>query len=59
MDAIPKAVCTSKVTIEGSRVELGKNEHFVNTTVDTIAHWHIDQPICPTDWHLLTQVMQA
>lgn len=48
----PKVVSTGNVTIEGCRVELGEDVDFVDPTVDAVAHWHIDQPVCSPYWDL-------
>lgn len=49
---LAEVVSSGKVTVEGSGVELGEDEHFVDSTVDAVAHGHIDQPVSPSNWHL-------
>lgn len=46
--AIAEVVGTGEMSIQRGRVELGQDIHFINTTIDAIAHWHIDKPVCPT-----------
>ena len=49
---LAEVVSSGKVTIQGRGVELRQDEHFIESTVDTIAHRHIDQPVRPSNRHL-------
>lgn len=42
----PKVVSMGDVTVEGCGVELGEDVHFVDSAVNAVAHWHVDQPVC-------------
>jgi len=48
----PEVVGTGKMTIKGCGVELGEDEHFLDTTVNAVAHGHVNQPVCPSNGHL-------
>ena len=39
---ISKIVSSCKMPVEGCGVKLGENEHFVDATIDAVAHWHIN-----------------
>lgn len=47
-------ICSSNVTVKGLRIELGEDINFVNSTVDAITHWNINQPVASPDWYLST-----
>lgn len=49
---ITEVVSPCQMSIQRCRVELGENVHFIDPTVDAIAHRHIDQPICTSYRHL-------
>ena len=38
--------------VERCGVKLGENEHFVDATIDAVAHWHINQPVSTSNGHL-------
>ena len=43
------------MAIEGSGVELCEDVDLVDGAVDTVAHWNIDEPVCPANGHLPRQ----
>lgn len=43
--AIAEVVGPCKMSIQRCRIELGQNIHFIDPTINAIAHWHIDQSI--------------
>lgn len=56
--AVAKAGATAKVVSAGNMpvewcwVELSEDINFVDSTVDAVAHWHINQPVCSPYWDL-------
>lgn len=51
-DSTAKVVSAGNMPVERCRVELSENVHFVDPTVDAVAHWHINQPVCSSNWNL-------
>lgn len=49
---ISKIVSSCKMPVERCGVKLGENEHFVDATIDAVAHWHINQPVGTSNGHL-------
>ena len=43
------------MAIEGSGVELCEDVDLVDGAVNTVAHWNIDEPVCPANGHLPRQ----
>lgn len=54
--AVAEVVGTGNMPIQRRRVELGEDVHFVDTTVDAVAHRYIDEAVCTTYWYLLHKV---
>ena len=53
IDTITKIVSLGKVPIQRLWVELSKDKDFVDATINTITHRHIDQPISASNRYLV------
>jgi hypothetical protein len=46
-----QVVCFGKMPVEGGGIELRQDVDLVDSRVDAVAHWHINQTVCPSDGH--------
>ena len=51
-DSTAKVVSSCKMPVKWCWVELGENVHFVDPTIDAVAHWHINEPVRSSNWNL-------